>query len=222
MVIAPHLKFLGCLRENVHREREGASFSLQRARKVFLKSCDLSCIKEVLTLEKENVRKVAQQMFEEGKTYSEISQKFNVSENTLKSWKRRDGWKRKSVIKKNATTSNNQKVSPKGLQLDKSNDGYDRIKKNLLSQLKSKGAHEDAYIDLVNDYMSMWLIKNQLIMDITTRGVQVKTFNSQGQEVYKKNDSIVELPKYNSQMLKLLNDLGLSALELDSGDDDDI
>ena len=40
--------------------------------------------------------------------------------------------------------------------------------------------------------------------------------------IYKKNDSIVELPKYNSQMLKLLNDLGLSALEVDSGDDDDL
>ena len=33
-------------------------------------------------MEKENVRKIAQQMFEEGKSYSEISQKFNVSENT--------------------------------------------------------------------------------------------------------------------------------------------
>ena len=97
-----------------------------------------------------------------------------------------------------------------------------RIKKNLLSQLKNKGAHEDAYIDLVNDYMSMWRIKNQLIADINQRGVQVKTFNSHGQEIYKKNDSIVELPKYNSQMLKLLNDLGLSAHEIDSGDDDDI
>ena len=68
--------------------------------------------------------------------------------------------------------------------------------------------------------MSMWQIKNQLIADINARGVQIKTFNSHGQEVYKKNDSIVELPKYNSQMLKLLNDLGLSALELDNGDDD--
>lgn len=173
-------------------------------------------------MEKENVRKIAQQMFEEGKSYSEISQKFNVSENTLKSWKRRDGWERKSPHKKkSATSKDNKKVSPKGLQSNKNVGDYNRIKNNLLFQLKSKGAHEDAYIDLVNDYMSMWQIKNQLISDINARGVQVKTFNSHGQEVYKKNDSIVELPKYNSQMLKLLNDLGLSALEVDSGDDDD-
>ena len=172
-------------------------------------------------MEKENVRKMAQQMFEEGKSYSEISRKFNISESTIKSWKRRDGWERATPHKKrSATPSRNKNVAPKGLQLKKSDDEFNRIKNNLLSQLKSKGAHEGAYIDLVNDYMSMWQIKNQLIADINARGVQVKSFNSHGQEVYKKNDSIVELPKYNSQMLKLLNELGLSALEVDSGDDD--
>ena len=64
-------------------------------------------------------------MFEEGKSYSEISQKFNVSENTLKSWKRRDGWERKSPHKKKSATSNdNKKVSPKGLQSDKNDGDY--------------------------------------------------------------------------------------------------
>lgn len=172
-------------------------------------------------MEKENVRKMAQQMFEEGKSYSEISRKFNISESTIKSWKRRDGWERATPHKKrSATPSRNKNVASKGLQSKKSDNEFNRIKNNLLSQLKSKGAHEEAYIDLVNDYMSMWQIKNQLIADINARGVQFKSFNSHGQEVYKKNDSIVELPKYNSQMLKLLNDLGLSALEVDSGDDD--
>ena len=174
-------------------------------------------------MEKEKVRKMAQQMFEKGKSYSEISQKFNISESTLKSWKRRDGWTRATPFqKKSATPNKNKKVAPKGLQSKKVDDEFNRIKNNLLSQLKSKGAREDAYIDLVNDYMSMWKIKNQLIADINTRGVQIQTYNSNGDIVYKKNDSIVELPKYNSQMLKLLNDLGLSALEVDSGDDDEI
>ncbi|MTN82250.1 transposase [Turicibacter sanguinis] len=172
-------------------------------------------------MEKEKVRKMAQQMFEKGKSYSEISRKFNISESTLKSWKRRDDWQRATPHKKrSATPSKKKKVAPKGLQSKKSDEEFNRIKNNLLSQLKSKGAHEDAYIDLVNDYMSMWKIKNQLIEDINDRGVQVKTYNSNGQMIYKKNDSIVELPKYNSQMLKLLNDLGLSALEIDNGDDD--
>ncbi|MDB8552166.1 terminase gpP N-terminus-related DNA-binding protein [Turicibacter sanguinis] len=173
-------------------------------------------------MEKEQIRKSAKQMFEKGKSYSMISQKLNISESTLKSWKRRDGWERATPLKKkSATPRKNKKVASKGLQSKKVDEEFNRIKNNLLSQLKNKGAHEDAYIDLVNDYMSMWRIKNQLIDDINSRGVQVKTFNSHGQEIYKKNDSIVELPKYNSQMLKLLNDLGLSALEFD-GDDDDL
>ena len=174
-------------------------------------------------MEKGKIRKSAQRMFEKGKSYSEISKKFNISESTLKSWKRRDGWQRATPSeKKSATPCKNKKVAHEELQTKENDIEYNRIKANLLSQLKNKGAHEDAYIDLVNDYMSMWRIKNQLIADINQRGVQVKTFNSHGQEIYKKNDSIVELPKYNSQMLKLLNDLGLSAHEIDSGDDDDI
>lgn len=177
----------------------------------------------MLNLEKEQIRKKAQQMFEKGKSYSEISREFNISESTLKSWKRRDGWQRATPSKKrSATPRKNKKVATSKVAPQKTDEEFNRIKNNLLNQLKVRGANEDAYIDLVNDYMSMWRIKNQLIEDINTRGVQVKTFNSQGQEIYKKNDSIVELPKYNSQMLKLLNDLGLSALECDSGDDDDI
>lgn len=172
-------------------------------------------------MNQQQTRAIAKEMFEQGKSYSEISQRFNISENTLKSWKRRDGWKREPPTDKKATKkTKTKKVATEELQTCGSADEYRRIRNNLLSQLKSKRAHEDAYIDLVNDYMSMWQIKNQLIADINARGVQVKTFNSQGQEIYKKNDSIVELPKYNSQMLKLLNDLGLSALEIDSGDDD--
>ena len=51
-------------------------------------------------MEKEKVRKMAQQMFEKGKSYSEISRKFNISESTLKSWKRRDDWQRATPHKK--------------------------------------------------------------------------------------------------------------------------
>lgn len=177
-------------------------------------------------MEREQIKKKAKQMFEKGKSYSEISKKLNISESTLKSWKRRDGWDRATPPKKrSATPRKTKRVAPKGLHpidADKSDEEYNRIKANLLSQLKTKGAHEDVYIDLVNDYMSLWKIKNQLIKDINERGVQVRTVNSSGIEVFKKNDSVIEVPKYNNQMLKLLNDLGLSASEVDGGDDDDL
>ena len=97
-----------------------------------------------------------------------------------------------------------------------------KIERNLLDQLKANGTYQPTYIDLVKDYMKFWDIKNKLIADIEVRGVQVRTHNSYGNEVYKKNESVGELPKYNAQMNKLLNELGLNALNVDSGDDDDI
>ena len=118
-------------------------------------------------------------------------------------------WNILTPLKKEKKVANKEKAKKENVSIEK-------IKENLISQLKKRKADEEVYRDLVDDYVAMWNIKNKLIEDINTRGVQVKTFNSNGQEVYKKNDSIVELPKYNTQMLKLLNDLGLSALDWDS------
>ncbi len=85
------------------------------------------------------------------------------------------------------------------------------IKKDLIDQLERNGIFGKHYLDLVNDYMSLWDIKNELIKDIKVRGVSIKWNNGGGQEGYKKNDSISELNKTNAQMLKILNELGLKA-----------
>lgn len=169
----------------------------------------------------ETPKKIAQEMFENGKSYSEISKKLNISESTLKSWKRRCGWERATLNKNKTQPLKKEKKVATKENNQKNNVSVEKIKENLISQLEKRNANEEVYIDLVEDYIALWNIKNQLIDDINTRGVQVKTFNSNGQEVYKKNDSIVELPKYNTQMLKLLNDLGLSALDWDSEKDND-
>lgn len=172
-------------------------------------------------MSKESSKNLAKEMFENGKSYAEISKDLDISESTLKSWKRRCGWQRATPkIKKSQPLKKEKKVATKENH-QKNNVSVEKIKENLISQLEKRNANEEVYIDLVEDYIALWNIKNQLIDDINTRGVQVKTFNSNGQEVYKKNDSIVELPKYNTQMLKLLNDLGLSALDWDSEKDTD-
>lgn len=93
------------------------------------------------------------------------------------------------------------------------------IKKDLLDQLERNGVYGRHYLDLVNDYMSLWEIKNKLIRDIKDRGVSVYWCNGGGQEGYKKNDSISELNKTNAQMLKILNELGLKPSRMD-GDPD--
>jgi phage terminase small subunit len=95
------------------------------------------------------------------------------------------------------------------------------IKNDLLDQLERKGIYGNHYLDLINDYMALWEIKNKLIKDIKARGVSVFWCNGGGQEGYKKNDSIAELNKTNAQMLKILNELGLKATSSGSVDDPD-
>jgi len=95
------------------------------------------------------------------------------------------------------------------------------IKKDLVNQLEKNGIHGNHYLDLIDDYMAMWGIKNELIKDIGDRGVQVKWDNGGGQTGVKKNDSIAELNKTNAQMLKILNDLDLKASRSGQADDGD-
>lgn len=76
-------------------------------------------------------------------------------------------------------------------------------------------------MDLINDYMAMWKIKNLLIKDIKDRGVTTQYKNGENQYGYKKNDSIPELNKTNAQMLKILNELGLRATDVEVVDVDD-
>ena len=68
---------------------------------------------------------------------------------------------------------------------------------------------------MVQDYLSLWDLKNKLIDDIEDKGV--KTLSSQG---YKSNPAIGDLNKTNGQMLKILSELGLKASG-EGGDDND-
>lgn len=95
------------------------------------------------------------------------------------------------------------------------------IKKDLVEQLERKGVYGRHYLDLINDYMALWEIKNQLIKDIRERGVAIPWQNGPNQRGHKKNDSISELNKTNAQMLKILNELGLKAEPLEEIDDGD-
>lgn len=95
------------------------------------------------------------------------------------------------------------------------------IKNDLVNQLERNGVYGKHYLDLIDDYMAMWEIKNKLIKDIKARGVVVKYQNGPEQWGHKKNDSIAELNKTNAQMLKILNELGLKASSAGLADDGD-
>ncbi len=98
------------------------------------------------------------------------------------------------------------------------------IKKDLLDQLERNKIFGRQYTDLIEDYMSLWDIKNKLIKDIKKRGVMVEWSNGPNQGGHKKNESIGELNKTNAQMLRILSDLGLKATKLEApgGDDEEM
>jgi len=95
------------------------------------------------------------------------------------------------------------------------------IKKDLLKQLNDNGVRGNHYVDLIEDYMSLWDIKNQLIDNIKEKGVSIRYQNGENQYGFKKNDSISELNRTNRQMLTILNDLGLKAADIKVVDNDD-
>ena len=91
---------------------------------------------------------------------------------------------------------------------------YKKIKKDLINQLKLKGADTPTFLSQVNDYMSMWVTKEMLIADIEKRGANISYDNGGGQKGTKKNDSIADQVKINSQMLKLLDALDIKSTTL--------
>lgn len=135
-----------------------------------------------------------------GMKYKEIAEKHKVTLATVKGWANRGKWTKKKIEEKN----------------------YILIKDSLLNQLeelKENNSIELHYKDLLNDYMSLWKIKNKLIADIEKRGVSVPWSNGKVQSGYKKNESISELLKTNAQMLKILNELNLKPVILKDNDE---
>ena len=122
-------------------------------------------------------------------------------------------------MKKNETI----KVLNKDKEREQLNKDKERelIKKDLIEQLNKKGAIQQFYISLVDDYLSLWDMKNALIEDIELRGVSVEWNNGGGQKGRKKNDSIAELNKTNAQMLKILSELGLRGADIKIEVEDD-
>lgn len=95
------------------------------------------------------------------------------------------------------------------------------IHADLLQQLSDNGVKGNHFTDLVNDYLSLWDLKQKLIYDIAERGAMIEWQNSETQKGYKKNDSVSEFPKVNKQMLALLKELGLQAVNKVDDDEDE-
>lgn len=86
---------------------------------------------------------------------------------------------------------------------------YKKIKTSLVDQLERSGNDTPFFLDLVDDYMKMYIVKELANADILTNGVSVEWRNSETQYGRKKNDSVDQILKTNQQMIKLLDMLGI-------------
>ncbi|MGN4124879.1 P27 family phage terminase small subunit [Lysinibacillus sphaericus] len=153
-----------------------------------------------------------------GMKYKDIAAKYNVKENTVKSWYKRYKWKEKREQRTQESVQETVIIAPEIVELVPDNKKLRRrIEKDLRDQLFEKGVTQAHFMNLVDDYLALWDVKNLLIEDIQERGVLVP-----GARGEKKNDSIGELNKTNAQMLKILSELGLKTSEIKiEGEDDD-
>ena len=87
---------------------------------------------------------------------------------------------------------------------------YKKIKASLVDQLERSGNDTSFFLDLVDDYMKMYIIKELANADVMENGVSVEWRNSETQYGRKKNDSVDQILKTNQQMIKLLDKLGIS------------
>ncbi|HBJ8545876.1 P27 family phage terminase small subunit [Listeria monocytogenes] len=94
-----------------------------------------------------------------------------------------------------------------------------KIRNSLLKHLEIKDAKREPFLDIVEQYMSLWDTACQLELDISERGVVVE-----GMHGMKKNDSVPEQQKVNKQMLSILAYLDMNpevAADATGGDIDD-
>lgn len=151
-----------------------------------------------------------------GMKYKDIAEKYGVKLDTVKSWYRRHNWKLLKEERTQKSVQNEDSIAHEIIELVPSANRLRRlIEKDLKNQLFENGATHSHYIDLVDDYLALWDVKNLLIGDIQERGVTVLGVRGE-----KKNDSISELNKTNAQMLKILSELGLKATEIAKEDDE--
>lgn len=94
------------------------------------------------------------------------------------------------------------------------------IRQDLIDQLQAKGKFQKFYVDLVDDYLKYYDLKKKLQKDIKDNGIRYTTINGNGFEVEKPNESIQNLTKVSSMMLKILSDLGLQQPEIEDTDED--
>lgn len=183
-----------------------------------------------------------------GMTYQKLSEKYNVSISTIKTWRKKFNWSREDMailekrtkvttkgsdLAKQKVVKNKKKVTKKSSITKKKTallaykistpEECKAIREDLLNQLKNNGAEGLFYTDLVDVYMNLHIAKNELFADLEKRGVVVEWKNGK-QVSTKRNDSLDGVNKTVTLMVNLLTKLGLDIPEnknINPGKDED-
>lgn len=97
------------------------------------------------------------------------------------------------------------------------------IRESLIKQLEDKGANVAHFESLVEDYMSYYDAKEEMLTAIAEKGITYMAISSTGKEYEKDNPAVKLLPQYTRQMLSILKDLGLTTdnVIMESDDESD-
>lgn len=95
------------------------------------------------------------------------------------------------------------------------------VLKSLMEQLERKKAVTAYFTDMVEDYMSLWEIKEKMIKDVAENGLIIHRVNGNGIDCEIDNPFVKQIPNYNKQMLSLLKQLGLETNNVIADTDDE-
>ena len=197
---------------------------------------------------KDEIYEKAGKDYVSGMTYQKLSEKYNVSISTIKTWRKKFNWSREDMailekrtkvttkgsdLAKQKAVNNKKKVTKKSSIAKKKTallaykistpEESKAIREDLLNQLKNNGAEGLFYTDLVGVYMNLHIAKNELFADLEKRGVVVEWKNGK-QVSTKRNDSLDGVNKTVTLMVNLLTKLGLDVPEnknINPGKDED-
>ena len=96
------------------------------------------------------------------------------------------------------------------------------IKDDLLEQLEAQGKYQNYYLDLIEDYMKFYDLKRKCQQDIIKKGLRYTVTSGNGFKSEKPNESVQNLMKITTTMLKILDELGLqNPINTSDNSDDD-
>jgi hypothetical protein len=96
------------------------------------------------------------------------------------------------------------------------------VRQSLIDQLTNRSADISVFVSLIDDYMQLWDLKEVLLRDIRENGLRIPYDNGGGQSGFKDNPSVKQVITVNTQMLRILSQLDLTADTVISDVDDEL